>query len=297
MEVDPSTADGASMNDDESESPLKYAEATLGRPELTFRVSPKRFRAKLLIGTSLLVYGVIGNALAWQWGLWNVDHITLLVLFAPPLTGLSILRQLFAARGSTILIYSNGLLRVQRRDAIGLPWADLRELYLKAEQVGWTVERDSFGHVTGVNVLVTAPSVRLDKASLTLTRTDDVKIVLNATLESYPELVQEIFLRSFPTLFARLWDELNDVQTEGVEPKRAFGPWQAGVSGLTVDDREIPWARIEGFLVANKLLSVFHRRKGKDEHVVIALESIPNLHLLIALHAAMQPAPSEPPAQ
>lgn len=296
-EVDPSTADGATMNDErEPETPLDYAEAALGRPDLTFRVSPKRFRTKLLLGAALVAYGVIANMVAWQFGFWRTDHITLLVLFAPPLTGVSILRKLFAARGSSILVYPHGLLRVQRNDAIAMPWNDLSRMQLNAEQVGWTIDRDGAGHVVGVNIFVTAPSIRLDKASLTLTRIDDTEIVLNATLERYPELVQEIFQRSFPTLFAGLWDDLNAEPDDGSVPSRFFGPWSATLNGLWMDNREVPWADLTGFVVRNKVLFVSFLRKGKDETAVAALESIPNFHLLVALHAALQPASSSPPA-
>jgi hypothetical protein len=267
----------------DSIDPLDVARDRLGEPEASYRVGAGRFWTKFTLGAALVAYGVAANLLAWQFGIWGVDHTTLLVLFAPPLTGLSILRQLYVSRGLVFHVYPTGLLRVQGRQVQAFPWDALAGVAVRAEQATALVFEDG-DRVTDCRLIVVSPVLRLSSAAVTLTRDDGEYVEVTAAIADYPELVEEILSRSFAEAWPRL---LADLRTGGVQ---TFGPWIATQSGLRCEAKVIPWAELKLGGIASKLLTIDHPG-GRPGRWTAPLESILFPHLLIALLAAARPAP------
>jgi len=267
----------------DSLDPLDVTRDRLGEPEATFRLSPGRFWAKFTLGSLLVAYGVVANVLAWQWGVWGVDHAKLLVLFAPPVTGLSILRHLFANRGLAFLVYPTGLVRVRGGELQAFPWGDLDELTVRAESVTPLVLTDA-GRVTDCRLLVASPTLRLNAAAVTLKRRDGESVEVTAAVANYPELAEEITSRTF----AEAWPALvADLFAGG---SRVFGPWVASQAGLRFEVAVVPWGELKLGPIAGKLFTIDHpgRRPGRW---AAPLESIPFPHLLVALLAVAPPDP------
>ena len=264
----------------DSTDPLDVTRDRLGEPEATFRVGAGRFWAKFALGAALLAYGAVANVLAWRWGVWGVDHITLLVLFAPPITGLSILRQLFASRGLAYLVYPAGLVRVRGRELTAFPWGDLDDLTVRAESAVAVVVTAG-GRVTDCRLVVTSPAVRLGAAAVTLRRRDGATAEVTATVADYAGLVEEVTSRTFAEEWPRLLAEL----TAG--GSRQFGPWRAQADGLRLETPVVPWHELKLGRIADKILTVERVGATPDAWRAV-LESIPFPHLLIALLAVAQ---------
>lgn len=261
--------------------PLEITRDRLGEPAASFRVGAGRFWTKFALGAALVAYGVVANALAWRWGVWGVDHVTLLVLFAPPITGLSVLRHLFASRGLAYLVYPTGLVRVRGRELTAFAWDDLSEVTVRAEQAAAVVVAEG-GRVTDCRLVVPAPAVRLGSAAVTLKRRDGETAEVTAAVADYPQLVEEVTSRTFAEEWPRL---LADLTAGG---SRAFGPWTATQAGLHLETPVVPWGELRFDRVADKFLTV-ERLGPKPGRYSAFLESIPSPHLLIALLAVAQP--------
>lgn len=261
--------------------PLDVARDRLGDPEASYRVGAGRFWTKFALGVALVAYGFAANFFAWQFGVWGVDHTMLLVLFAPPVTGLSILRQLYVSRGLAYHVYPAGLLRVRGRELQAFPWDELAEVSVRAEQATALVFRDG-DRVTDCRLIVASPVFRLTSAAVILRRDDGESVEVTAAVAEYPELAEEILSRTFAEAWPRLLAEL---RTGGA---RAFGPWVATRDGLRVEAKTIPWADVKFGKIEDKQLSVEHPG-AKPGRWTAPLESILFPHLLIALLAAARP--------
>ncbi len=264
----------------DSPDPLDVTRDRLGEPEATFRVSPGRFRAKFALGLALVAYGVVANFLAWRWGVWGVDHAKLLVLFAPPVTGLSILRHLFASRGLAYLVYPTGLVRVRGGELQAFAWGDLAGLTVRADQATALVTAEG-GRVTDCRLVVASPAFRLTTAAVTLTRADGVTAEVTAAVADYPELVEEVTSRTFAEAWPGLLAELS------AGGSRAFGPWVASRAGLRLEAAVVPWHELKLGRIADKILTV-ERVGARPVTWRAVLESIPFPQLLIALLAVAQ---------
>ena len=268
----------------DSLDPLDVTRDRLGEPEATFRVNAGRFWTKFALGAALVAYGVVANGLAWHWGVWGVDHAKLLVLFAPPVTGLSILRHLFASRGLAYLVYPAGLVRVRGGELQAFAWGELAEVTVRADQATALVTADG-GRVTECRLVVASPTFRLNTAAVTLKRDDGVTAEVTAAVADYPELVEEVTSRTFAAAWPTLLAELS------AGGSRAFGPWTASQAGLRFERQVVPWGELKLGFIAGKLLVVEHSG-ARPGRWAAPLESIPFPHLLIGLLAVAQPVPA-----
>ena len=280
---------------------LDLARDRLGEPEASFRVGAARFGAKLALGAALVAYGVAANLLAWRFDVWGVEHVKLLILFGPPVTGLSILRQLFVSRGLAVHVYPAGLLRVQGRSLQSFAWADLAELLVRAEQATPLIVRDG-GRVVDCRLVVTSPVFRLNAAAVVLKRDDGEAAEVTPAVAGYPELVEEVTSRTFAERWPRLLAEL------GAGGSFAFGPWAATPAGLRLDGEVVPWGAVRFVRIADKHL-ILERAGGRPDPEpakgrakrgksakskrgagvwMTPLESVPFPHLLVALLAEFE---------
>ena len=247
----------------------------LGEPDALFSVSPKRFWAKFGLGLLLLAYGVGANIVAWDQGLWGVDHVSFLVLFAPPLTGFSILRHLYNTRGLRVLFYPNGIMRLQRSEIESYPWDEIDEIRLKTEQGAIVVQRDDDGQIRDCWVVVDSPVFQISQAATHVRRADGVQAKFTPALAEYPELVERIQRATFRILWA------NFLAARQAGEPLAFGAWVITEKGLKADKTVIAWRDIQSIELRAKSV-VVKNKVAKVVTIAQELESLPNPHLALA---------------
>ncbi len=270
---------------------LDRCHAELGEPDAVFRVGAGRVWAKLALGVGLVLFGAVGNYLWWVHGPGQFNHLVLLLLIGPPITGLSLLGHLYRTRGLCVLAYPTGLLRMHRGEVESYPWAEVEEVRLKADKGTFRAERDEKGEVVAGWVEVEPPTFQLWNAHLTLRRADGTTARLTPAVGGYAELVEHVQRATFrvlgPAAAARL---------RAGEPV-TFGPFEVSPAGLRHEKNLLPWADLGEVAVAGKNLSV--KRKGKWlAWVAKELDAVPNPHVLLALiEEARRPArPARKPA-
>ena len=257
--------------------PARVAADRLGEPDAVYAVSPGRFWAKFALGTGLLVYGAVANTLAWQFGFWRLDHLTLLFVFAPMVTGFSLLRHLYSTRGLRVLVYPTGLFRVHRGAATAFPWDDLAAVGLRSE-VAAPVVLSQAGAVTDAWFAPKTPVFRIGTAGLTLLRADGISATLSPALADYDELAELAQRATFRHLWPGVWSHLKAGGAVGL------GGFTVDPEGVWVGNRGVPWGDRPEVKVGNKILTV----SGQKKRVAIELEGVPNPHLLIGLIEAVR---------
>lgn len=262
---------------DVSADPAAVAADRLGDPDALYAVSPGRFWTKLGLGLLLVAYGFAAVGLMWAFNFWRFDHYIILLIVAPPLTGVSLLRHLHATRGLRVLVYPTGLLRVQRADAEAYPWDDVAAVGLRAEQ-GVPMSLASGGTVTDAWLAVPSPLFRITTAGLTVVRSDGVTAALTPALADYPDLAERVQRATFRVLWPGVWDHFR--AGGGV----AFGAVLADPTGLTVDDSTVPWEDGPTLKVSGKNLVV----AGKRKKLTRELAEVVNPHLLVGLVEAVR---------
>jgi hypothetical protein len=255
---------------------LERCQTELGDPDAVFRVGAGRVWAKLTLAAGLVLYGVVANYLWWVHGPARFDHLVLIVLIGPPITGLSLFGHLYRTRGLCVLAYPTGLLRLQRGEVESYPWAEVDEVRLKADKGTFVVERDGAGEVTAGWLEVEPPTFQIWNAQLTVRRADGTAAKLTPAVSGYPELVahvlRETFRAQWPAALARFR------AGERVE----FGPFEVSRLGLRYEKNLMPWADLAEVNVGSKSLAV--KRKGKWlPWVSKELDDVPNPHVLLAL--------------
>lgn len=255
---------------------LERCQTELGDPDAVFRVGAGRVWAKLALAAGLVLYGVAANYLWWVHGPARFDHLVLMVLFLPPLTGLSLLGHLYRTRGLCVLAYPTGLLRLQRGEVESYPWAEVEEVRLKADKGTFVIVRDETGDVFAAWLEVEPPTFQIWNAQLTVRRADGTTAKLTPAVSAYPELAvyvqRETFRALWPATLARFR------AGERVE----FGPFEVSRAGLRYEKTVLPWADLSDVAVSSKSLTV--KRKGKWlPWVSKELDEVPNPHVLLAL--------------
>jgi hypothetical protein len=266
----------------EGNEALELTEERLGEPDAVYRIGAGRFWTKFGIGVGLVVYGVIANIVAWEFNFWAVDHIGILVLFVPPITGLSILRQLYVNRGLAILIYPTGLLRIQGREMEAFPWAELDEVRIRADQATPLVLRDNAGKIVDCRLIVAAPVFRLGQGGVILKRSDGVQVDITPALGGYPELVEDICSRTFAIVGGAF---LADVQAGNAV--RNFGIWEWRSDTITQLKQKVLLSQVEGLQVSDKIAKLAVTEKAKLPWNQM-LENISHPHLLFAAIEMLQ---------
>lgn len=256
--------------------PLARAAAALGEPDAVYAVSPARVRAKFALAGGLFLYGIIANYLWWFVGPARPDHLVLLVLFGPPIWGISILRHIRRARGLHILAYPTGLLRMQDDQAESYPWAELTEIRLRADRGEVKVERGEGGEPTACWIAVEPPLMKFWDAGLTAVRRDGTEATFTPAVAEYPDLARRVQVGTFAALWPDVWDRFASGEV------LAFGGYTADLTGLHAGKQSVGWADVAAAEIAGKKLTV--KRSGKWlAWAAVELAGIPNPHVLLAL--------------
>ena len=257
--------------------PAEVAIERLGEPDAVYAVSTGRFWAKFATGAALVVYGVAANIVAALFGFWNIDHISLLLVFAPMVTGFSLLRHLYATRGLRVLVYPTGFLRVHRDEATAFPWDDLAAVGLRAESAA-PVTLTQGSRVTDAWFALNSPVFRIGNAGVILIRYDGASASFSPALADYDELAERAQRATFRHLFPEVWSHLKSGGAVGL------GGFTVDPEGIWVGNRNVPWANRPEVKVVGKRLNVAGGRKK----VSLDLEGVPNPHLLIGLIEAVR---------
>jgi hypothetical protein len=260
-----------------SDDHIQRAHAELGEPEALFHISRGRFLAKLSLGLSLVLYGVVANYLWWVHGPARFGHIEFLFLFLPPISGISLLLHMYRNRGLFVLIYPTGLLRLRRGDVVSFPWTEIDHVRLMVNRAeGPEFTRDSDGNLRTCWLPVDVPTFKLGDASLIISRDDGIEAHFGPALTGYDTLAAEVQKRTFAALWPRILDRFHD--GDGI----AFGALEATPAGLRHAGKLLPWREVKELVVAQGKLSV--KQKGKWlPWALVDIVTIPNPHLLFAL--------------
>ncbi len=255
---------------------LERCQTELGDPDAVFRVGAGRVWAKLALAVGLILYGVAANYLWWVHGPRRFDHLVLMVMILPPLTGLSLLGHLYRTRGLCVLAYPTGLLRLQSGEVESYPWAEVEEVHLKADKGTLVVERDGAGEVVAAWLEVEPPTFQLWTAYLSVNRADGNTAKLTPAVSGYPELAVHVQRETFRALWPAVWARFRAGKSV------AFGPFEAARAGLRYEKNLLPWADLSEAAVTSKNLVV--KRKGKWlPWVSKDLDDVPNPHVFLAL--------------
>jgi hypothetical protein len=255
---------------------LERCQMELGDPDAVFRVGAGRVWVKLALAAGLVLYGVVANYLWWVHGPARFDHIVLLVLIGPPITGLSLLGHLYRTRGLCVLAYPTGLLRLQRGEVESYPWDEVTEVRLKADAGTFVILRDEAGETLSGWLEVEPPTFQLWNAHLTVRRADGTTAKLTPAVGGYPDLVAHVQRETFRALWPKTLARFR--AGERVE----FGPLEVSRTGLRYEKNLLPWADLSEVAVSSKHLNV--KRKGKWlPWVSKDLDEVSNPHVLLAL--------------
>jgi hypothetical protein len=272
--------------------PLAVVAAELGDPDAVYAVSPARFWLKFGTAAGLLGYGLAANYLWWFLGPARFDHLVLLVLFGPPVWGLSILRHLAKARGLHVLVYPAGLLRVQGSEVESYPWAETDEVRVRSDHGEATFDRDTDGRMTACWVAVEPPLLKFWDAGLTMSRQDGAEATFTPALADYPALAERVQRGTFAARWPELLGRLRAGET--VE----FGAFEVSPDGVGFGKQWLPWSDVSGTELGQKNLVV--KRRGKWlPWAATELAGVPNPHLLLAAVEEMRSrfvGPDEEPA-
>lgn len=263
----------------DADNPLELASDRLGPPDAVHHVSPGRFAAKVAVGLGLLLYGVVANYLWWVPGPARFDHLALAVLFAPPLSGVSLLWHVLRTRGLHVLVYPTGLLRVRGGEVESFPWAEIEEVRVRADAAEVATETDDAGAVTACWLAVEPPHFQIWKAGVTIRRTDGAEVTLTSALADYAGLAERVMRATF----AEQWPAARATYRAGGTVR--FGEFAVGGAGLTFRDQPaLPWSELKSVSVSQKMVSVT-RNTGWMPWAVRDLQEVPNPHVMFALIA------------
>jgi hypothetical protein len=266
---------------DSPPDPLARAADELGDPDAVYAVGPARAGVKLLAALALVAYGVVANALWWGVGPARFDHLVLLVLFAPPLSGVSMLRHLARARGTAAAAYPTGLLLARGREVESYPWAET-EVALRADRGEVRAERDAGGRLTACWVAVEPPLVKFWQAGLTVRRADGAEATLTPAVAGYADLAERVQRGTF----AARWPDLLGRIAAG--ERRFFGGFLADATGVWHGESHLAWDHVGKVEIAQGKLTV--KAAGKWLPWAVAeLADVPDPHLLLALAEEMRP--------
>lgn len=263
----------------DADNPLELASDRLGPPDAVYHVSPGRFAAKVAVGLGLVLYGCIANYLWWVPGPARFDHLALAILFAPPISGVSLLWHVLRTRGLHVLVYPTGLLRVHGGEVESYLWAEIEEVRVRADAAEVEIETDDAGNVTACWLGVDPPHFQIWKAGVTICRTDGAAVTLTPALADYSGLAERVmratFTEQWPATLAK-YRAGGTVQ---------FGDFAVNWGGLTFREKQVlPWTELKSASVSHKVVSVT-RKSGWVPWAVLDLQEVPNPHLFFALIA------------
>jgi hypothetical protein len=252
----------------------------LGEPTASFRV--RGIFLQLAIGSLMILAGLallISLAVNIRWAKGGDFHHLYLLVLMPVMGGAAIWHAL-RSRGLHVLVYPTGVLRVDRREVKSCLWAELDRVTF-TPKTGAEVElRRGPGRVIeAVFLKVPQPWLMTWKSKLTLHRRDGTDVECSAQLKRYGEFVrlvqEETFVRTWPAACATFASG-GDV---------AFGDIRLNTAGIATPTGLLPWGDVKKVSIAAAMLQIFSKRKWLPWYTQAGADSLPNLHVMLALVA------------
>lgn len=268
---------------------LDRCRTELGDPDADYFITSGRFWAKFIVAMVLFVGGSIGNYFFWVHGPAAMGGILAKLLIAPPIAGIAMLWHLYRTRGLHVLLYPTGLLRLQRGVVESFPWDDITQVTMKADKATLILVRDEKHAIGSAWLAVETPTFQLWNAILTVKRSDQVDAKFTPALSGYEDLVERVQRATFPPMYA--------TALSAVRSGRAatFGPFDVTLGGLSHTGKLAPWADVGDVSIGSKAITL--KRKGKWlAWATVALDSVPNPHVFLALVEELKRGPTPPPA-
>lgn len=261
------------------EDDLTRAQSELGTPDVLFQISRARVLAKLTVGLSLFVFGLVGNYLWWVHGPAVFDVLLAKFLILLPLSGLAVLYHMYRNRGLFVLIYPTGLLRLRRGEVDSFPWAEVDHIRIKVQRAEKAeFDRDGNGLPTACWLVVDVPNFQLWNAGLTIAREDGIEAQFGPALSEYDRLAEEVQKRTFTVLWPLVWNRFRS--GEPVE----FDDLEFTSVGIRHEKKKLAWKDVKDVTVAQGKLTV--KQQGKWlPWAIMDVKGVPNPHVLFALIA------------
>jgi hypothetical protein len=257
---------------------LNRSVTELGDPDALFQISRGRFLAKLLVGGSIVLVGLVANYFWWVEGPGRFDHFAIALLISLPITGGGLLWHMYRQRGLNILIYPTGLLRLRRGEIDSFPWKDVDRVQVKVQRAAAVeIIRAPDGMLIECWLPVEVPTFQLWKAGLTLAREDGVEAQFSAALTDYSRLAEEVQKRTFAVLWPPIWRRF----LTGVPI--AFGDLEVSLAGIHHAGKIIRWADVKEMTVLQGILRIKQGKKWFPMVLMPDVFAIPNPHILFAL--------------
>lgn len=267
---------------------LDRCRTELGDPDADYFITSGRFWAKFIVAMVLFVGGSIGNYFFWVHGPAAMGGILAKLLIAPPIAGIAMLWHLYRNRGLHVLLYPTGLLRLQRGVVESFPWDDITQVTMKADKATLILVRDEKHAIGSAWLAVETPTFQLWNAILTVKRTDETDAKFTPALSEYEDLVERVQRATFPPLYAKA--------LSAVRSGRAvtYGAFDVTLGGLSHTGKLAPWADVGDVSIGSKAITI--KRKGKWlAWATVALDSVPNPHVFLALVEELKRGPTPPP--
>lgn len=235
--------------------------AQLGEPAAEFAVRGLAFLRSLILGPVLVAGGVFLEIL-----LIGVFHLHQYEILLPGIfligTGVMLLVRAFRNRGLRVLLFPEGLVRVQRGNALAFWWEEIEQVWQKKSGGSHWI-----GH-SWWNLMVQAADGR--------------RMTFDDSLPRLPQLVQIVRRESLVFLWPRY---LADFETGKILD---FGKLRISQRGLSYGKETLPWANLQKAKVQGAQLLIY--KKGKWTHSLsFTVSDIPNFHVLLALMAQRAP--------
>ncbi len=244
---------------DESGADVDDALAPLGEPIAEFAVHPGRVFRNLLLAPLLIVVGLgldVGMLFFIRRVHAHLWHVFVLGAFLATM-GFTLVRRALQNRGLRVVVYPEGLVRLQNGRAQAFLWDEITHVQQKrAEGFGWS--RAWHGALV-----------------LTLQRGDD-KMIFDDALPDIRSLVTLVERETLPHLLPKA---LAAYQA-GKEVN--FGRLRVSPRDIHIDDQGLTWDEVQRCELKDGKLVVYRKGKGTALGEVPIID-LPNGHVFVAL--------------
>lgn len=217
----------------------------LGLPCATHPATVARSNGFYTLIVAILVGGLLVNSLRTDQWIWLLPAgLALLLLFG-------LLASTLVVRHTSMVICTQGLLRIAGRRAESIRWEEMREVWQNAQ------------------------------GFLTVERPDGARFVINATFRAWEQLAATVEQEVLRLRLPQLWE-----QYQHGTPVR-FGPIQVDQHGIWHDHARLPWEDYGGMSQYEGLLLL--QQQDEQPWMWIALAEVPNIFLLEALLERISP--------
>jgi hypothetical protein len=269
--------DDPPLNADREES---LASETLGEPDAIFRAGGRRSLFKMVLGISLILFGIVANYYWWFLGPARLGHIAFHVLFVPPIIGGTLLWFLYRNRGLRVLLYPTGLLRLRTGEAESIPWDNVQAIRLQLEGSKTVFVDDETDQLLECWLITDVPQIQVWKTWLEIEHSQGNPLRLTPAVEDYTNLTERIQR----VVFAKFWPTYLATISRG--ESIAFGDMLVSEGGLLQGGKFLAWHELQEIKLQHQKMTI--KKSGAwRTWLTKAISEIPNFHLLVGLIAAL----------